>query len=155
MAAIHRYPFKGGSMRIFYVGLIVIVCLFATTAWSVDWDPEKALDIKIGKVLEGSEEIKEDDTEPAGEVTTRGIHGFVVVVNNLSHHLFISRGKRGGNLLGIAAPGPAVVTPVPVNDSGDTKLWACRLFPPSKVGNKCWRKTVNGFHVSYRWTINP
>jgi hypothetical protein len=139
------------TLKMLLVGLAVVVSLSAGPAWSQERGPANMLDLTKGlnlhvdKVLEGSEEIKPG--EDTGEPTPRGIYGVLIVANYGGGLLYISRGSKCNNPLGIVPP--YSIIPMPVGDwQGDTKL--CAKVPGE---SSVWRQTVTGSHFTWRWNI--
>lgn len=140
------------SVKMFFVGLAVVVSLFAGPAWSQErgpgkmWDLTEGLDLHVDKVLEGSEEIQPG--EDTGGPTPRGIYGVLIVANYGPAILFVSRGSKCNNPLGIVPP--YSVIPMPVGDwQGSTKLCAKQ----GAQGSWAWYQTVTGSHLTWRWNI--
>lgn len=138
------------SIGIFYVGLIVIAGLFASAAWSGDWDPEKEFGIKFDKVVQGSDPIEPGKAESSGEVTSRRITGTLFILNNTVKVLSVARGSQGGNWMGYAPP--LTLSAFPVWDpSGGTYFWACTSTPPNGT---CYRKSLDdSWRTIYKWVI--
>jgi hypothetical protein len=139
------------SLRMLVVGLVVVVGLSTGPGWSQERGPENMLDLTkdlnlhVDKVLEGSEEIKAG--EDTGEPTPRGIWGVLTVANYGAGILYISRGSKCNNPLGIVPP--YSIIPMPVGDwQGSTKLCAKMAGSPW-----VWHQTVTGSHFTWRWNI--
>ena len=145
---------KEATVRRMTLGLFAMAALIAAPSAAEDEEPNFAEDlgITIDEEWEGSNEIP-DEAEFDEEITTREIRGFLIVKNVGNRGCYISRGRRGYNLLGYVRARKTQVFGLWTKKKS-TLLWAHRgrsKGKPTRVVAK--RATSPKLHLTYRWTI--